>query len=463
MQIATVPLAQSPLSAGYQHLEASEFAQVCQAYEGLWRQEGKFPLIVFPVPGPLRFLIPPMHICTDWSVGKTLLQEGTVDEHDPRSLQMLAPRGTANRGMQFVMAAFGGALGKLLLRHGAAYQYPHLAELTNDYLSFVMPAGPKHARLRETYAYPADAARLKTLGYERLLGEGASAYLDGLRVRHAATFDTDIAPTIGRGTVIAAMAHLFGLSPALLDTLLELSRAIDNVLAVRAAHQMLKEADDALGQACALLEQAALSGELAPDGVLSQEYARLVGPGGYTSRQWSFVGLMLLRVSMENQIDALNLVVRRFAGLSDAEQQALREAGGDQFVRETLRCEPPVGFVLRWLPKAYAFDTPVPGKKLLLPKGSFVLFVPRLLQSPLLSGNCGTYLLTFGYGPDRVCPGMNLGVGTIAVCAREIMCRCSFTYPTQQTLSENPFFRRILSAPGKVTILDRVVRVSTTL
>jgi hypothetical protein len=118
-----------------------------------------------------------------------------------------------------------------------------------------------------------------------------------------------------------------------------------------------------------------------------------------------------------------------------------------------MRIDPPIGFILRKLIKAYTFDTPVAGKKLHLPAGSFVLFVPRLLQSSLLDDNCGDYLLTFGHGRDKVCPGRLQGLLTVTVCCREIFKRFDLEYSGQQLTADNAFFRRIVTAPGKVTIL----------
>lgn len=195
-----------------------------------------------------------------------------------------------------------------------------------------------------------------------------------------------------------------------------------------------------------------------------REYRRCVSDGPYTRGQWAYIALMLIRVSIENQIDALNFVLRRFACLQEEERAALRATGAaEDFTRQTMRADPPVGFILRWLPRTSTFDTPVPGKQLRLAKGSFVMFVPRLLQSEQLVDNCGDYLLTFGYGRAQVCPGRQLGLLTVSTCSREIFRRFDLTFTERARTSENAFFRRILSSPGVVTVLDPVVRVSATL
>ena len=466
MKTATVPYAQSPLTASFQHMEADDFAQTAQAYNRLWVETGRFPRIAFPIPGPFRRFGPQMFICTSWSLAKTLMQEGTVDEHDPRSLQVLVPQGTTNRVLQFVMTAREGALSRLLVRWGIPYQYPHLALLNNDFLSFVMAAGVKHDIIRAVYATPADSEHIRTLNYEGLLAEGAARYLDDLRARYLTegSFSTDIAITIGRATVNAAMAQLFGLPPGLLSRLVDLSRFMDQTVIPRAPHRQLQEADQAVAQACALLEAAVERNELAPEGMLMREYRRLVSDGHYTRSQWVYIALMLIRVSIENQIDSVNRLLTRFAGLPEEEQAALRGSGSvEGFTHQTMRVDPPVGFVLRWLPRTFTFETPVPGKQLVLPQGSFVLFVPRLLQSDQLVDNCGDYLLTFGYGRDQVCPGRQLGLLTVSTCSREIFRRFDLTFTEQPQMADSAFFRRIDSAPGVVTVLDPVVRVSATL
>ena len=316
MHGATVPLARSPLNASFQQMGDDEFAREARDYNRLWTQEGRFPQIAFPIPGPFRRFGPQMFICTSWSlIGKTLMQEGTVDEHDPRSLQVLVPQGTTHMLAQFLMIAWNGALSRLLIRGGIPYQYPHLTRLTNDFLSFVMPAGEKHHTIRGLYAAPADAEHIRSRNYER------------------------------------------------------------------------------------------------------------------------------------------------FAGLPLEERAALRGSGSvEEFTRQVMRADPPVGFVMRWLPRTFTFATPVPGRKLVLPQGSFVLFVPRLLQSDQLDDHCGDYLLTFGYGRDMVCPGRQLVLLTITICLREIISRFDLTLHGQPRTAENAFFRRILSSPGEVAVLDRVAQ-----
>ena len=475
MKVATVPYTQSPLTASFQHMEEGDFAQTAQAYNRLWVETGRFPRIAFPIPGPFQRFGPQMYICTSWPrIGKTLMQEGTVDEHDSRSLQVLVPRWTTSRLVQYMMnmpvidasrteslvqfflTTRNGALSKFCIRRGVPYQYPHLAELNNEYLSFVMPAGEKHDTMRAVYAAPADAECIRALNYKELLTQGAARYLDDLRTRYLpeGQFSTDIA-LIGRATVTAAMAQLFGLPQELLTRLVALSRHMDNTVIPRASHRQLQEADQAVAHACALLETAAERSDLAPDGMLMREYQRLVTGGPYTREQWTYICLMLIRVSIANQTDAVNLVLRRFAGLPEEARTALRETGSlEEFTRQVMREDPPVGFVMRWLPKAYSFTTPVAGKKLLLPRGSFVLFVPRLLQSEQLVDNSGDYLLTFGYGRDMVCPGRQLGLLTISTCCREIIRRFDLTVTQRPRTAENAFFRRILSCPGEVAILD---------
>lgn len=464
MQVATVPLARSPLDASFQHLEEDAFARIARDYNQLWAQEGRFPQIAFPIPRPFRRFGPQMFICVSWPlIGKTLMQEGTVDEHDPRSLQTLVPRGTTHRVAQFVMTAWKGSLSRLLIRGGIPYQYPHLSVLTTDFLSFVM-TGAKHDTIRAVYATPADSEHIRTLNYEGLLAEGAARYLDDLRARNLSEgrFSTDIAVEIGRATVTAAMAQLFGLSPGLLGRIVDLSRFMDQTVIPRASHRQLQEADQAVAQACALLETAVERGELSPDGMLAREYQRLVTTGHYSRPQWAYIALMLIRVSIENQIDSVNRWLTRFAGLLEAERAALRGSGSiEEFTRQTMRVDPPVGFVMRWLPRAFTFETPVPGKQLVPPQGSFVLFVPRLLQSDQLDENCGEYLLTFGSGRNMVCPGRQLGLLTISTCCREIIRRFDLIITQRPTMAENAFFRRILSCPGEVAILDPVGSRST--
>jgi cytochrome P450 len=462
MQGATVPLARSPLDASFQHMEDDELAREARAYNRLWVQEGRFPQIAFPIPGPFKRCGPQMCICTSWPrIGKTLMQEGAVDEHDPRSLQVLVPAGTRHQLAQFLMIAWEGALSRLLIRGGVPCQYPHLARLNTDFLSFVIPTGEKHDAIRAVYAAPADSEHIRRLNYEGQLAAGAAQYLDDLRARHQATehFSTDVALTIGRATVTAAMARLFGLPQELLGRLVDLSRHMDNTVIPRASHRQLQEADQAVAQACALVAAAIEQTDLVAEGVLAQEYRRLVTEGTYTPEQWAYIALMLIRVSIENQTDAVNLVLRRFAGLGKEARAALRGSGPvEEFTRQTMRVDPPVGFVMRWLPRTFTFETPVQGKKLVLPRGSFVLFVPRLLQSDQLDDNCGDYLLTFGYGRDMVCPGRQLGMLTVSICCREIFSRFDLTLHERPRTAENAFFRRILSGPGEVAILDRVAQ-----
>jgi hypothetical protein len=456
-QSATVPFAQSPLSADFQHMDASEFAQICQAYNRLWLQEGTFPQIELPAPGPFKGSGPKMYICTSWSpIGKTLLQEGAADDSAILGPLVLVPKGTTNRFLQSVMAAGNGALSKFLIQLGAPYQYPHFAELTHEYSAFSIPAGLKHDTLREIYAFSASAEKIRTCNYQEMLAEGAVSYLEDLRARHLAggSFSTDIALTIGRGTVSAAMANLFGLPLESLNKLVDLSRFMDDTLNLRPSHQQLQEADTASAQACTLLEEAIKNEALSRKGILTQEYKRLVTDGSYARRQWAYIALMLIRVSIETQIDSVNLNCRRFASLLEEEKQALREQGSvELFTHETMRIDPPIGFITRKLSRAYTFDTPVVGKKLHLPAGSFVLLVPRLLQSHLLADNCGDYLLTFGYGRNKVCPGRMQGILTVTVCSQEIFKRFDLAYSGPPHTADNAFFRRIVTAPGKVTIL----------
>jgi hypothetical protein len=457
-QAATVPFSHSPLRAEFQHQSPDAFAQLCQEYDRLWTQEGVWPRIEFPAPGPFKVFTPKMFICLSWSRGMRLMEEGVVDEQDLRALQPLVPKGTTNRVLQFIMVARNGFLSKLLTGRGVPFQYPHLVELAN-YFSFTMPPGERHDAVRAVYAAPVTGEKIKTLDYEGTLAEGAGRYLDGLLAEQAAAggFASDIALSIGRGTVVAAMAALFGLPFSLLDRIIDLSRGMDNLTILRPAHKQLQQAEETLAEACALLEEASRQGALAPGRILAREYERLVGGGAYTRAQWAYLATMLIRVSMENQIDSLNLLLKRFAALSEEEKAGLRN-GGDlkQFLRSTLLADPPVGFIIRKLPRAYTLDTPAAGKRLRLPAGSFVVFVPRLLQSPILSDNCGQYLLSFGYGKNQVCPGRAQGLLTVEVCAREILVKRSLDIELAgepHMLADNAFFRRIVSAPGRVTHL----------
>ena len=93
-QSTPIPFTQSPFSANFQHMDSNEFAKICQTYNRSWTQEGLFPYIELPAAGPFKEFVPKMYICTSWSaVGKTLLQEGTIDEGDIRDLSVLVPKG----------------------------------------------------------------------------------------------------------------------------------------------------------------------------------------------------------------------------------------------------------------------------------------------------------------------------------------------------------------------------------
>jgi cytochrome P450 len=451
---ATIPFADSPLQSRFQHMDSSEFDSICQSYDQLWNQEGIWPRIDFPVPQPFKRLAPKMYLCLSWSRGVRLMEEGTVDENDLRALQPLVPIGTRNRLLQFIMVANSGFLSRFLTDHGVPFQYPHLVELA-QYFSFTMPPGQQHDAMRAIYAAPVTRDKIKQFDYEGTLAFGAGRYLDSLRLRGSLT--TDIALTVGRRTVVAAMAELLGVQGSLLDTIINLARGMDNLTILRPSHQQLQEAEDMLSQACALIEETSKNKEIRSDRILAREYERLVERGPYTLAQWAYIATMLIRVSMENQIDSLNLVLRRFATLSPQERTAVRSREGlKQFVHSTLRVDPPVGFIIRKLPRAYALQTPIPLKQLCLPAGSFVVFVPRLLQSPVMSDNCGDYLLSFGYGRNQVCPGRAQGLLTVEVCARQILLERGWDIELDgepQLLVDNAFFRRITSAPGRVTTL----------
>lgn len=450
----TVAYKESPLAAKFQHLPEGDFGALASRYEQIYLTYGQYPQIV-DFPGvPLRRLEPKVYVCTNWSdaAGENgLLQIGDVDQNDLRALQMVVPKGTIIKPLQLLMTAKGGALSNKFRSWGVPPEYPHLESLFRD-IPFVTPRGEKHDEQYEDHAFSALPAEIRRGHYADLLAQGAGVFLDGMvkQVDEEGVLRGDLA-VIGKDTVLSAMAELFGIPLNDLHALYAYAKKIDHSLKVLPPPRELKEADMAVASSTDMISRIIEADGLNHDRMLYKEMSRMFEKGKNRQEVYNFL-LMHMRVSEENPIDLFNLAVRDLSHM-DEETRNRQIARMPDFVSDLLIKEPPVGFILRYYKEDVTLNAPG-DRTFTIPKGSTVVFSPRLLASEELTYNSGNNITTFG-GGDRECPGQKVGRLIAVRSLQQLYKRFSvIEYPDEVETDKSPFFRRILHAYGALQLLE---------